>query len=129
MKLDNLYNNKGIETPKGTMVEVEEFARWFVQLTAGAIMMIKRGKVSIADYPRFIKLLWGAKDAFGGFTKFDDEFRQANYDDYRHLKDTVLKALWDSKAGVPTEYIDILAESAITNFKLFRETRRLLEKK
>jgi hypothetical protein len=126
MQLGKLYENRGVDTPKGTMIEVEEFARWFVELIAASIKIIKKGKVSLTDYPKFMKILWGAKDAFAGFSKFDDEFRQANYDDYRHLKDSVLKALWDSGANVPTEYIDLLAESAITNFKLYRETRRLL---
>lgn len=130
MKLDALFLGSQSKTAKATMTEVEEFARWFAELTVTAVEVLADGKISFSDYPRFMASLWGAKEAFTGINKFGEEFKQAKLEDYIHLKDAVLSALTASALGskIPKDYIDLIADTAVQNVKLFTATKELIKK-
>jgi hypothetical protein len=124
-KLSRILYPQGVQT-KATMTEVEQFAKWTVELVSEAVVALEDGKLTLNEYPAFINALWGAKDAFTGIKQFDDEFRQATVEDYEHLKNTVVSSIKSDK--IPAAYIDLLSDTAIINFKFYKATRELLKK-
>jgi hypothetical protein len=70
--------------------------------------------------------LLDAGEAFKGLKDFDDEWRQAETQDYVHLADTILAAI--STPKVPKEYLQGTVDLMIANFKWYQETRTLLGK-
>lgn len=115
-----------MQSQKATMTEIEEFAKWFVELFSDGIVALEDGKLSLGEYPVFINSLWGAKDAFTGIKQFDDEWKQATDEDFVHLKNTVVNSIKTDK--IPAEYVDLLGDVAIVNFKFYKATRELLKK-
>lgn len=123
--LSELYRNSPqVANRKATMTEIEEFARWFVELVSEFIIKLEDGKISLNEYPDLFKLLWGSKDAFTGLRKFDDEWKQAQSEDFLHLADTILTSITTDK--IPKDYLQLFVDTAILNYKFFKATRTLL---
>lgn len=123
--LQSLYRNSpAIANRKAKMTEIEEFARWFVELGSEFIIALKDKKISLNEYPNIAKVLWGAKDAFDGLNKFDDEWKQATEEDYISLANAMLDSL--TADGVPKVYIQLTVDTAIQNFKWYKATREIL---
>ena len=122
MKLKALYRKS--VTSKATMTETEELARWLGELINEAVLALKDGKIQFSEYPAFLGTLLGAKEALQGLDKLDDEFKQAELDDYLHLKDTLIASLTD--VTLPTELIDELVELTISFVKVFKRIKSLV---
>ena len=123
MKLEALYR-RSVKGRKATMTETEELARWLGELINEAVLALKDGKIQIYELPQFLGTLLSAKDAFQGLDKLDDEFKQAELDDFLHLKDTLVAALAD--VTLPTELIDELVELTISFVKVFKRIKSLV---
>lgn len=122
--LEVLYLKKN-PNKKARMVEIEEFARWLVEMTSEVIIALEDGKIQLSEYPSLANSLWKSKEALMGIKKFDDEWAQATEEDFISLKQAVVSSIKTDK--IPAWYIDILGNATIENFKLFRATRTLLK--
>jgi len=109
---------KAVRNRKATMTETEELARWLAELINEGAIALKDGKIQLDEYPAFLGALFGAKSALQGLDKLDDEFKQAELDDYLHLKDTIVASLTD--VNVPIEAINQLTTLTIEFIKTFR---------
>ena len=90
------------------------------------VIKLDDGKISIPEAFSTVPLLLGGVEAFRGFKQFDDELRQAEFEDYEHLANTILASM--TTPNIPKEFLQRVVNFSIEGFQIFKEARTLLGK-